>query len=78
MFHPPRLYAILDVSCFPDPDACIRVAEQMVSTGITLLQYRNKTGDARQILDHALELKRQLPKSVKLVMNDRADLCVAA
>ncbi len=42
------------------------------------MQYRNKTGNARQILEQARELRRCLPSSVKLIMNDRADLCRAA
>ena len=43
-----------------------------------LLQYRNKTGNARQMLSDSRELKRQLGNSVKLIMNDRADMCLAA
>ena len=53
-------------------------AGELVAGGVTLLQYRNKTGNARQMLDQARELKRRLPSSVKLIMNDRADLCLAA
>ena len=30
------------------------------------------------MLDQARELRRCLPSSVKLIMNDRADLCLAA
>jgi thiamine-phosphate pyrophosphorylase len=73
-----RLYAILDGSCFPDTDALYRTAADLGAAGVTLLQYRNKSGDARQMLDEALELKRLLGSSVKLIMNDRADLCLAA
>ena len=43
-----------------------------------MLQYRNKAGNGRQMLDDARELKRLLGRTVKLVMNDRADLCVGA
>ncbi|MBZ5599791.1 MAG: thiamine phosphate synthase [Acidobacteriia bacterium] len=74
----PRLYPILDTSCFPDPEALLLAAEELVAAGVTLLQYRNKTGNARQMLDQALELRRRLGSSVKLIMNDRADLCLAA
>ncbi|MGH9529255.1 MAG: thiamine phosphate synthase, partial [Terriglobales bacterium] len=56
----------------------LAVAEEMAAGGATLLQYRNKSGNARQILEQARELKRLLGNSVKLIMNDRADLCVAA
>ena len=74
----PRLYAILDSSHFPDIDALCRSASELVAGRVTLLQYRNKTGNARQMLEQARELKRRLGSSVKLIMNDRADLCLAA
>ncbi len=74
----PRLYAILDPACFPDADAMFNAAKDLASAGCTLLQYRNKTGNARVMLDHARELKKRLGNSVTLIMNDRADLCLAA
>jgi thiamine-phosphate pyrophosphorylase len=74
----PRLYAILDASCFPDTQAMFSTAEELLAGGITLLQYRNKNGNAREMLDHARELKQRVGGSVKLIMNDRADLCLAA
>jgi len=74
----PRLYAILDTSSFQDIEALFSTAEELLAGGITLLQYRNKTGNARQMLEQARELKRRLGGSVKLIMNDRTDLCVAA
>ena len=43
-----------------------------------MLQYRNKTGSARRILDDALALRQALPEQVRLIMNDRADLGLAA
>jgi thiamine-phosphate pyrophosphorylase len=74
----PRLYAILDSSHFQGTEALCVAASELVAGGVTLLQYRDKTGNARQVLEHARELKRQLGDSVKLIMNDRADLCLAA
>ena len=74
----PRLYAILDASSFLNTDALCNAASELVAGGVTLLQYRNKTGNARQMLDQARELKRRLGNSVTLIMNDRADLCLAA
>jgi thiamine-phosphate pyrophosphorylase len=74
----PRLYAIADADSFPDTAALCRFAQELVSGGVTLLQYRNKSGNARLMLEQARELKRVLPASVRLVMNDRADLCLAA
>jgi thiamine-phosphate pyrophosphorylase len=74
----PRLYAILDASFFPDNEALYTSAHELGASGVTLLQYRNKSGNARQILEQARELKRRVGGSVKLIMNDRADLCLAA
>ena len=88
----PRLYAILDVSCFPDLEALFRTAEELVAAGVTLLQYRNKSGNAREMLEQARELRQRIFSQpnvakdatsgwgtrAKLIMNDRADLAVAA
>jgi len=74
----PRLYAILDSANFPDIETLCLSASELVAGGITLLQYRNKTGNARQMLDQSRELRSRLGSSVKLIMNDRADLCLAA
>jgi len=74
----PRLYTIIDTSCFPDSHALFSTAEELVAGGVTLLQYRNKSGNAGAMLEHARELKRRLGDAVKLIMNDRADLCLAA
>jgi thiamine-phosphate pyrophosphorylase len=74
----PRLYAILDSSCFSDSSFMFSAGEQLAASGVTLLQYRNKSGNARQMLEHAHTLKRLVGSQVKLIMNDRADLCLAA
>jgi thiamine-phosphate pyrophosphorylase len=83
MIHLPRLYAILDTSCFRDNQALFSTAEGLLAGGVTVLQYRDKSGNARQMLEVARALKRQVsgalkPMSVKLIMDDRADLCLAA
>jgi len=74
----PRLYAILDASFFSDNDRLFFAAEELLAGGVTLLQYRNKNGTAREMLDHACALKHRVGGSIKLIMNDRADLCLAA
>ncbi len=74
----PRLYAILDSGHYQDIEALCRSAAELVTGGVTLLQYRNKTGNAQQMLNQARVLRRCLGSSVKLIMNDRADLCLAA
>ena len=78
MFQLPRLYPILDASCYADIAAMLTAAQDLVSAGCTLLQYRNKSGNAPVMLEQARELKKRLGNSVTLIMNDRADLCLAA
>ncbi len=95
----PRLYPILDAGCFPDARGLIAAAGALAAAGATLIQYRNKSGNARVMLEQARELRRLFrvhaaveshsnatkdaalewaTDSVRLVMNDRADLCLAA
>ena len=78
MIRLPRLYAILDASCFPDNLALFAAGLELAAGGVSLLQYRNKAGNGRDLLEDGRELKRLVGGSVKLVMNDRADLCLAA
>src|SRR5208337_2267569 len=108
MLQLPRLYAILDAARFPNVAGMVAAAEVLAAAGCPLLQYRNKSGSARQMLDDARELRARLvgragremlpppataelrsawtgegarphtSASVKLIMNDHADLCLAA
>jgi thiamine-phosphate pyrophosphorylase len=90
----PRLYSILDASCFASSQGLIAAAEELAAAGATLIQYRNKSGSARVMLEQARELRRSLyshpnvaedatlgwatQPPMRLIMNDRADLCLAA
>ena len=78
----PRLYAIVDVSCFALPlrttAAIVDYARDLATGGATLIQYRNKVGTTREMLDDVREIRRALPENVILIMNDRADICIAA
>jgi thiamine-phosphate pyrophosphorylase len=87
----PRLYPIVDMECIqsfsssknPTDTAfhlsilCEYVAE-LAAGGSTLFQLRGKQATARQLLSGARGLKRLVGQNVKLIMNDRADLCLAA
>lgn len=77
----PPLYAIIDAGCFSARGSLLQnltfFATELVSAGVTLIQYRNKQGTARDILSHVRELKRLLPSQVTFFLNDRADLCLA-
>lgn len=79
----PRLYAILDVSPLRTTAELVAFAEELGAGGCTLLQYRNKSGSARIMLEQARELRRLAragapAPQLRLIMNDRADLCLAA
>jgi thiamine-phosphate pyrophosphorylase len=84
MIQLPGLYAIVDAAFFSTTQELIEFAEELVAGGCTLLQYRNKSGNARVMLEQARELRRWSrarvsdPRVPRLIMNDRADLCLAA
>jgi len=79
---PPRLYPIIDPALLSGPgDQAARVAafaRELAKGGATLIQYRSKAGSGRQMLSDARELRRALGSEVRLIMNDRADLCLVA
>lgn len=74
----PRLYCIVDSAFLAGTPGLLAFAEALAAGGCTLLQYRNKSGNARIMLEQGQELKKLLGNSVRLMMNDRADLCLAA
>lgn len=85
MFSIPKLYAILDLSCFPElttevarTTKLLEIATELAASGVTLMQYRAKSASSREMLSQARELRRVLGRHVRLIMNDRADLCIAA
>ena len=56
----PPLYAILDVGQVQTTSDLLVFAEELCAGGCTLLQYRNKNGNARVMLEQARELKGHL------------------
>jgi thiamine-phosphate pyrophosphorylase len=74
----PRVYAIVDATSFATTEEVAVFAEQLVAGGCTLLQYRNKSGNSRLMLEQARELRRRVAGAIKLIMNDRADLALVA
>jgi len=78
----PKLYAIVDAANFEDHKDrrrdLLEFARELAAAGVTLVQYRNKRGSTLEILSQARELKRVIGTRVQLIMNDRADLCLAA
>ena len=78
----PPLYPIVDFACFavrPDPIvAIIRFAEELIHSGATLIQYRDKLSPPRDVLGAARELRRVTRSRARLIINDYPDLCLAA
>ena len=78
----PRIYPILDSSFIPSLDRTAFLSDlgrSLADAGILLLEYRNKSGTDAEVLADALNLRAVLPKGeVKLVMDDRIDVAMAA
>jgi thiamine-phosphate pyrophosphorylase len=80
----PRLYPIIDFSCFaarPDPIMVIvQYAEELIAAGATLIQLRDKSQpeQPRRFLSCARELRRVTLDRATLIINDRVDICLAA
>jgi thiamine-phosphate pyrophosphorylase len=74
----PKLYPIVDSSFHDERKRLVAFCEQLRDAGCTVMQYRSKGNSARQVLAEARALKERLGSCVKLVINDRADLCLAA
>lgn len=53
-------------------------AQELVAGGATLIQLREKRASAKELLRLARELRRILPQQITIILNDRADLAVAA
>lgn len=74
----PKIYPILDTSFIPTvgrAEFLRRLGGSLADAGVTLLEYRNKTGAQAQLLADAAILRTALPVGqVKLILDDRADL----
>ena len=74
----PKIYPILDVSFIPATgraEFLRRLGSELSEAGVTLLEYRNKTGVEAELLADASVLRATLPAGqVKLILDDRADL----
>jgi thiamine-phosphate pyrophosphorylase len=74
----PKVYPILDVSFIPSngrAEFLRRLGGGLAEAGITLLEYRNKTGAEAELLADADLLRAVMPAGqVKLILDDRADL----
>jgi thiamine-phosphate pyrophosphorylase len=77
-FSFPKIYPILDASIIPATgraEFLRRLGGSLAEAGVTLLEYRNKTGVDAELLADAEILRVALPsKQVKLILDDRVDL----
>jgi thiamine-phosphate pyrophosphorylase len=77
-FSFPRIYPILDSSFIPALDRAEflkRLGSELAEAGVTLLEYRNKSGtDAEILADAAILRSVMLAPNIKLILDDRADL----
>jgi thiamine-phosphate pyrophosphorylase len=78
----PKVYPILDVSRIPAAgrtEFLHMLGVSLAYAGVTLMEYRNKTGSDSEILADAAALRRSMPAGkVRLILDDRADLVDAA
>jgi thiamine-phosphate pyrophosphorylase len=77
-FSFPKIYPILDSSFIPATgrgEFLRRMGGSLAEAGVTLLEYRNKTGAEAELLTDAELLRSVLPAGqVKLILDDRVDL----
>lgn len=79
-WRPPRLYAIVDAQVLSARAVSLEdFASGLHAAGVTLVQYRDKTGSPQEILQAAAVLREIFADSnTKIILNDRADLAVLA
>ena len=70
MIFPPRLYAIADAS-FGNP---VDIARALFEGGAQLVQIRNKTAGAAEVLRQVEEILPIVPPGAHLIVNDRVDI----
>jgi thiamine-phosphate pyrophosphorylase len=81
-FSFPRIYPILDSSFIPGAgraEFLRRLGASLADAGVTLLEYRNKSGDDGVLRGDAEALRAAMPAGqVNLILDDRADLVAEA
>jgi thiamine-phosphate pyrophosphorylase len=76
----PRFYPILVPSRIGGDklEELCEFGRELAAGGATIIQLREKQASSRETLRLARELRRVLPNEVRLIINDRSDLAVAA
>lgn len=74
----PKIYPILDAGVIPAEGRetfLLRLASALADAGVTLMEYRNKTGSIMQIIaDGAILRAAMVGPEIKLILDDRAEL----
>jgi thiamine-phosphate pyrophosphorylase len=77
-FCPVKIYPILDSSVIPAANRAEflrQLGSSLAAAGVTLLEYRNKSGAEAELVADAAILRAAMPAGkVKLILDDRADL----
>jgi len=70
-----RLYGIIDLSYIPRVRDCSRIAEQMVTGGVDLIQLRGKGKSIDELVNLASEIHEiTAPSRTPLMVNDHAEI----
>ena len=73
--HECRLYGIIDLGYIPRPRDCNRIAEQMVSGGVDLIQLRGKGKSIEELMNLTSEIHEITVRSdTPLIVNDHAEI----
>ena len=74
-----RLYGIIDLGYIPQGRDCNRVAEQMITGGVDLIQLRGKGKSIDELVDLASEIHEITARSgTPLIVNDHAEVAARA
>ncbi len=77
-FSFPKVYPILDAGTIPQAgraEFLRRLGAELAEAGVTLLEYRNKSGSDEELLADAAILRAAMPaRTAKLILDDRVDL----
>ena len=72
-----RLYLVTDENCMPPGRDLFHAVEEALQAGVTLVQYREKNGLGRRMLEKAIALRRLCHRyNVPLLVNDRLDIAL--
>ena len=72
-----RLYLVTDENCLPPGRYLFDAVEEALKAGVTLVQYREKNGMGKDMLEKARRLKALCHRyNVPLLVNDRLDIAL--